>query len=167
MEFQVPHLDDVPLLVKAQLVAAFVAHLLVHAFGVHVQGVDIDRGPGGLVDGEHRPGVIVVAVGDEDGLGLQVVVVDIVQDGAGFRAGVDDGAAQGLFVGHHIAVGAQLPYGETFDQHSASSLRRIAARTGGCDLFLYSVSVSRIRVTGPSFTEATCISAPNSPVWAG
>lgn len=55
------------------------------------------------------------------------------------------GAHERVLVGDDVAVGLQLAYRQGFYKH-------------------YSSSVSRIIVTGPSFTEATCISAPNSPV---
>ena len=90
--------------------------------------------------------MVEVAVREQDGDALEVVGLDVVEDGVGLVARVDDDAFERLLVGNDVAVGLDLTDGEGFDQHAYSSF------------------VSRSMVTGPSLTEATCISAAKTPV---
>ena len=122
--------------------------MIVSADAAVVLLVHIDDGPGLLLDALHRADVVIVTVGQENGLAVQPVVLQIIEDGVALIAGVDDDALQRLLVGDHVAVGLQLTDRQRFDQHSA-----------------YSSFVSKSMVTGPSFWLSTCMSAPNSPVW--
>ena len=107
----------------------------------------VDDGTRLLLDPFHRTDMVVVAVGQENGLAVKPVILQIVEDGVALIAGVNDNALQRLFVGDHIAVGLQLADRQRFDQHG-----------------FYSSFVSKSMVTGPSFWLSTCMSAPNSPV---
>ena len=69
--------------------------------------------------------MVVVAVSEEDGLALQMVVFEIVQNPVRLVAGVDDDAAEGFLVADDVAVGLQLADREGFYEHGGKLLSRV------------------------------------------
>ena len=109
-------------------------------------GVDVDLAAGLRHQLLHRAHMVKVAVGQQDG--LELFALQGVQNGVRLIAGIDD---HGLAViGQDIGIGliqskSQLP--------NHLCLRSISS------------TVSRMRVTGPSLTDSTFMSAPKRPCW--
>ena len=115
---------------------------------VGVSLVDIDLGLRiGLVKRRDGGGVVIVAVGQEDILHGDVLLPHHGQDALGLVSGINDGGYLSLLVLQDVAVGADGAHRHDFYFQGNPSY----------------CSVSYKMVTGPSFTEATFISAPNWP----
>ena len=94
-------------------------------------------------------------VGQQNRLHGQPQGVHLVQNLLRGVAGVDDAAGFGRAVVDDIAVGSVSPKGQRVNvQHKITYFRL------GVSI---SCSVSRIRVTGPSLTDSTFMSAPKRP----
>ena len=106
----------------------------------------VEPGARGLQQGVRRADMVEVRVREQHRAAVELVVLQVVEDGARLVAGVYHGAVEAVLVRHDVAVRFKLPHGQGLYKHIQSSF------------------VSRMMVTGPSFTEATCISAPNCPV---
>ena len=75
--------------------------------------MDVDRQVGiGRAEGCQAAHVVVVAVGEEDVGGGEPLAGEPLSHGVAVIAGIDDGAAVGLFVRKDVAIGLQLPKGE-------------------------------------------------------
>ena len=101
---------------------------------VTVGGVDPGGGVVGARDRGHRPHVVDVAVGEQDGDGLEAVLADDLGDaGGGVLAGVDDHALRAGAGGHDVAVGGPRTRWEPGDQHPGRlSTARCVASMGRC-----------------------------------
>ena len=86
-----------------------------------VERVHVHGRAGLLVHGVDGAGVVVVTVREQDGAAGEVVVLQIVEDGVGLVARVDDGALERGLVGNDVAVGHEVPDGQTFDEHGVAS----------------------------------------------
>ena len=129
-EGQIADLDLVALLIKDRALGRG-ERVAVEGDGrACVERVHVHGRTGLLVHGVDGTGVVVVAVREQDGAAGEVVVLEVVEDGVRLVAGVDDGALERGLVRDDVAVGHEVPDGQTFDEHGVASFINDRYRAG-------------------------------------
>ena len=120
-EGQIADLDLVAFLIKDRALGRDERVAVERDGRARVERVHVHGRAGLLVHGVDGAGVVVVTVREQDGAAGEVVVLQIVEDGVGLVARVDDGALERGLVGDDVAVGHEVPDGQTFDEHGVAS----------------------------------------------
>ena len=120
---QAAHSHRVPLVVVPHVPAEEREQLLGAGIGVHIPAIQIHRGlrPFGL-ELSHSAGVVVVAVGQQDGAGHTAGFRHRGGDPRPIPAGINDGAGLGILVAEEIAVGADGAHLQALDLHGRPPL---------------------------------------------
>lgn len=120
-EGQIADLDLVALLIKDGALGRGERVAVERDGCARVERVHVHGRAGLLVHGVDGAGVVIVAVREQDGAAGEVVVLEVVENGVGLVAGVDDGALERGLVRDDVAVGHEVPDGQTFDEHGVAS----------------------------------------------